>query len=159
MCPPENSRGNGRCAGIMYEYYHGSGESKKEAVEMEVSEALASPASVRKGGKTFIQQMTRSFDTMSMFAGTSTVNGMGLKRPLKTFDERTVSGKTSLPSYMQETVSDRRDKARIALCATCGTPHELKACSRCRKIWYCGAEHQKQHWKAHKRNCVAAEAS
>mmetsp|Transcript_132417 Transcript_132417/g.197335 ORF Transcript_132417/g.197335 Transcript_132417/m.197335 type:complete len:134 (+) Transcript_132417:111-512(+) len=26
-------------------------------------------------------------------------------------------------------------------------------CSRCKSVWYCGAEHQRQHWKAHKSDC------
>ncbi|KZT38749.1 hypothetical protein SISSUDRAFT_1061682 [Sistotremastrum suecicum HHB10207 ss-3] len=146
----------GKAVNGKYDLFHFS--LAIEETQADVSEALSSAASVRSGGKTFIQQMTPSFDPMSMFGGFPS------RKPLKkgesiarTFDERTVH--PSLPSYMQETVSDRRDKAKIALCATCGTTHELKACSRCRKMWYCGGEHQKQHWKTHKRDCVAAEAS
>lgn len=30
----------------------------------------------------------------------------------------------------------------------------LKFCGRCRNVWYCGKNHQKQHWKEHKTKCV-----
>ena len=35
-------------------------------------------------------------------------------------------------------------------CALCGK-EATKRCSRCKKTWYCTAEHQKQDWKLHKR--------
>lgn len=41
-------------------------------------------------------------------------------------------------------------------CAECQQPAELK-CSACKAIWYCGKEHQKQHWKIHKATCKAYE--
>jgi hypothetical protein len=37
-----------------------------------------------------------------------------------------------------EANSSRRDNAHQALCASCGSPNGLKACGRCKKIWYCG---------------------
>ncbi|XP_073813273.1 zinc finger protein RP-8 [Musca autumnalis] len=40
------------------------------------------------------------------------------------------------------------------LCATCGCLGTLQ-CSRCRKINYCGLEHQRLHWKYHKIVCSA----
>ena len=45
-------------------------------------------------------------------------------------------------------------------CASCGarpaTNAKLLCCSRCRGAYYCNAECQKTHWKAHKPRCVAA---
>ncbi|XP_075165458.1 zinc finger protein RP-8 [Haematobia irritans] len=38
------------------------------------------------------------------------------------------------------------------LCATCGCLGALQ-CGRCRKINYCGAVHQRLHWKYHKQQC------
>jgi hypothetical protein len=39
-------------------------------------------------------------------------------------------------------------------CAVCGnTTGSLKQCSGCGKVRYCSQEHQKQHWKTHKRVC------
>ena len=30
---------------------------------------------------------------------------------------------------------------------------ELLQCSRCQVVYYCGTEHQKLHWKEHKKIC------
>lgn len=35
-------------------------------------------------------------------------------------------------------------------CTLCGN-EATKKCSRCKKTWYCSAEHQKQDWKLHKK--------
>jgi len=41
-------------------------------------------------------------------------------------------------------------------CATCGEAlANPKKCSRCHKVAYCNAQHQKQHWKEHKKSCKA----
>lgn len=41
-------------------------------------------------------------------------------------------------------------------CANCAIEENLKSCSRCRLVWYCGTACQKQHWKdgGHRRFCV-----
>eukprot|EP00727_Mastigamoeba_balamuthi_P001209 m51a1_g11085 hypothetical protein (322) ;mRNA; f:6148-7462 len=44
-------------------------------------------------------------------------------------------------------------------CAVCGATGGLKACSRCHSEYYCSAEHQRAHWKAHKPRCSAPIAS
>ncbi|XP_065339423.1 prolyl hydroxylase EGLN3 isoform X1 [Cloeon dipterum] len=41
-----------------------------------------------------------------------------------------------------------------AACELCGSREKLLRCSRCRKVWYCSKEHQREHWKKHKRACV-----
>lgn len=38
-------------------------------------------------------------------------------------------------------------------CELCGEMDNLMLCSRCRDTWYCCREHQKFHWKTHKREC------
>ncbi|KAF9475516.1 hypothetical protein BDN70DRAFT_883624 [Pholiota conissans] len=42
-------------------------------------------------------------------------------------------------------------------CGHCGAPprdHDLKRCGRCRKAWYCNAEHQGAAWPFHKHFCA-----
>ncbi|KAF7280479.1 hypothetical protein GWI33_005821 [Rhynchophorus ferrugineus] len=43
-------------------------------------------------------------------------------------------------------------------CAECGEPADLK-CSACKLVAYCGKEHQKKHWKAHKSLCRPFEVA
>lgn len=37
-------------------------------------------------------------------------------------------------------------------CAVCQVPAK-QFCSACKVVKYCGAEHQRQHWKQHKKEC------
>ena len=43
-------------------------------------------------------------------------------------------------------------------CAICGTLSKLR-CSKCVRVFYCGAEHQKLDWKAHKKICASKPPS
>ena len=39
-------------------------------------------------------------------------------------------------------------------CDACGrTDTKLKACSRCKRAWYCSTDCQKSDWTVHKQNC------
>ena len=42
---------------------------------------------------------------------------------------------------------------RLNCCAGCGKGEELKRCTRCMEIVYCGKECQRKHWKEHKKAC------
>ncbi|XP_054654453.1 egl nine homolog 1 isoform X1 [Dunckerocampus dactyliophorus] len=42
-------------------------------------------------------------------------------------------------------------------CELCGKMENLLKCGRCRSSFYCSKEHQKQHWKEHKRICKEAD--
>lgn len=69
------------------------------------------------------------------------------------------SESTGMPSYMSETVATRRDKGDNTLCAECGSPHNLKLCSGCKKIRFCGKDCHKSAWKAwHKKQCLKMQA-
>jgi hypothetical protein len=37
-------------------------------------------------------------------------------------------------------------------CQVCAVDCNM-ACSGCRQVYYCGADHQKQDWKEHKKTC------
>jgi hypothetical protein len=63
-------------------------------------------------------------------------------------------------SEAQESKSSDAESA----CANCGVEpgqhgQSLKSCSRCKDVWYCNAECQRGHWKAHRGNCVAVATS
>ena len=38
-------------------------------------------------------------------------------------------------------------------CELCGSLENLKVCAKCKEAWYCSKEHQKSHWKQHKKQC------
>lgn len=50
-----------------------------------------------------------------------------------------------------------RDKSNASLtnkfCELCGQFENLMLCSRCKCTWYCSKEHQRNHWKDHKKLC------
>jgi hypothetical protein len=39
-------------------------------------------------------------------------------------------------------------------CGLCPAVKDLLRCSRCKIQWYCGPEHQRQHWEVHKKTCA-----
>lgn len=60
------------------------------------------------------------------------------------FDEKTV----------RHAIAFIRKTNRI--CKRCGiTDVHLKCCSKCKIVYYCSQECQKQHWPSHKRECVS----
>lgn len=74
-------------------------------------------------------------------SGDTLKKGQKVKRNIYEGDE---SGEGAWKNgYFEEIVSMKRDGSSRAVCAGCGSPDGLKACSRCRGIWYCGEGHQK----------------
>jgi len=44
------------------------------------------------------------------------------------------------------------------VCANCNKSDDIRLrCSRCKKVWYCGVNCQKKHWKKHKKTCKKSE--
>lgn len=59
------------------------------------------------------------------------------------------------PSARQWKAS-RSGMARMVLvCAVCDKREGAKVCQRCKVSAYCGKEHQKADWKAHKKICAS----
>jgi len=48
--------------------------------------------------------------------------------------------------------TDRVTDDRITGCPVCHQKAE-KVCSGCHSVWYCSSNHQKDHWKSHKKTC------
>jgi len=51
--------------------------------------------------------------------------------------------------------SEPRASLEVISCKVCGKTDAIKRCGRCMVVGYCGKEHQKSDWKAHKKICVA----
>ncbi|KAH7073824.1 hypothetical protein BKA63DRAFT_41061 [Paraphoma chrysanthemicola] len=51
---------------------------------------------------------------------------------------------------------DTPDASRMYACVVCGQTDKLMNCASCKVTMYCGKEHQRTDWKAHKRMCHAA---
>lgn len=47
---------------------------------------------------------------------------------------------------------DQLNENTIGKCAICNIETNSK-CTACKNIFYCGIEHQKNHWKIHKKEC------
>jgi hypothetical protein len=107
-----------------------------ESTRTAVREALNSKASVRTGPKL----MNHPF-SLDALMGETTLNSYGKMKKGQSFIRSFEDGKTSFQSEIVST--ERRDRMSKALCAYCGNPNDLKACSGCRKVWYCGREHQR----------------
>ena len=65
-------------------------------------------------------------------------------------------GKTQTPGKGKG-AAPPEDTHRCFHCQTEST--KMMCCSQCHRAWYCGRPCQKQHWKLHKRACVAAVAA
>lgn len=52
----------------------------------------------------------------------------------------------------------RRQKSKQTRCAVCRQP-ATKQCSRCKKVYYCSVEHQRENWKEHKSSCAEPETT
>jgi len=48
---------------------------------------------------------------------------------------------------IQQDISDNKD------CSACGSKGKTKKCGKCGKVYYCGRECQRRHWKWHKSEC------
>jgi hypothetical protein len=49
-----------------------------------------------------------------------------------------------------------KESLEVLPCGVCGKTEKTSRCSRCRIRAYCGKEHQKQDWPAHKAACKKA---
>ena len=45
------------------------------------------------------------------------------------------------------------DSASYAICSLCGASENLLLCARCKATWYCSKQHQRCHWRDHKKQC------
>ncbi|KAL7539369.1 hypothetical protein ACHAXR_009216 [Thalassiosira sp. AJA248-18] len=68
-------------------------------------------------------------------------------------DDRADPGSGGNMSF-HETLNVKPDPKDGTLCYSCGTPHNLKGCSRCKSSFYCSPNCQAEHWNAgHKQMC------
>ena len=58
---------------------------------------------------------------------------------------------TLISSPFAECLDKNGDLTRY--CRACGKKDDVKKCSKCKKVSYCGKECQKKDWKDHKRSC------
>lgn len=50
------------------------------------------------------------------------------------------------------TMEDARGRSETTTCFVCRAPANLRCCG-CRFIYYCSRDHQRLHWRLHKRQC------
>lgn len=59
------------------------------------------------------------------------------------------------PSATNGTATNEPNTTEILPCKACQTTTGTKRRARCKVVAYCGREHQKQDWTAHKKACAA----
>ena len=69
-----------------------------------------------------------------------------------------------LDEPLRELPPDRDDKVRVCALPQCnldgkGLFCKMLKCGRCRSVYYCSLEHQREHWKAHRPSCRSTIAS
>ena len=50
-------------------------------------------------------------------------------------------------------------ESRVHACAVCGTKERLLRCSRCKRVYYCGPEHQRSDFRLHRSECQNSSIS
>jgi len=60
-------------------------------------------------------------------------------------DAARFQGHNAIETYLMEI-----EKKCCPVCGILGS----QRCSRCKNVWYCGKEHQKEDWKAHRQKCL-----
>ena len=71
----------------------------------------------------------------------------GLERQLNTHDKDCFDQQTVRSSVVKDPRVER-------VCASCGSPNNLKSCARCKTVSYCSVACQKAAWKSHKQLCM-----
>ncbi|PPQ73856.1 hypothetical protein CVT24_012246 [Panaeolus cyanescens] len=120
------------------------------ATKARVAEALNTTNSVRTGAKQF---------TVPFVPQSQAFHNQTWLRDNVSFVMQHDDDDTTGAGHWRETMSETKDKLRVAVCAACGKPAsagvDLKTCSGCRKVMYCSVAHQKDHWKVlHKKQCT-----
>ena len=62
----------------------------------------------------------------------------------------------TVSSEPRRSTEDAKPVQQAKRCAVCAAAAELR-CSRCKRVWYCGSEHQRAAWKDGHRNQCQSE--
>ncbi|KAI0824473.1 MM3350-like domain-containing protein [Trametes gibbosa] len=132
-----------------------------ETARVRVRRALDSKASMPGASKKVVidfegREMETSEDELAMMVKLGILPGE-MKKGTRVV-RRPVAGAAEGDEgvYWEEGVAEgRRDNPGNTACAWCGSPSDLKACSRCKQRYYCGKECQKAHWSnGHRAECT-----
>ncbi|KAI0692366.1 MM3350-like domain-containing protein [Cerioporus squamosus] len=127
-----------------------------EECRAEVQNALDSKASLSHASKKFVVPVGEG-RLETLLQPNEISSRIGIKMKKGNVVVQTPTG--SRGQFMEEGVrATRKDNPTATACAQCGSPHGLRACSRCGQRFYCGRECQATHWKKkHKSECKNAK--
>ncbi len=67
------------------------------------------------------------------------------------------TNKSSFDGMKMFYIGDDELLVNVSKCAMCNALNDLRLCSRCKKVAYCGSVCQKQHWDVHQKVCPKKE--
>mmetsp|Transcript_37202 Transcript_37202/g.72576 ORF Transcript_37202/g.72576 Transcript_37202/m.72576 type:complete len:575 (-) Transcript_37202:184-1908(-) len=143
------------CAARNVEYKNEFDPSKfdLERARERVREAIASKASVQGGEMKIMMDLGGG-----QSAGSAYANAPSFENVARGTQKKVEQQNPGQAVFAEQTVrSDgSKDKTIERICGNCGSPHNLKVCSKCKLVSYCSADCQKAAWKIHKKTCVSA---
>lgn len=121
--------------------------------EARLRAAVASRQSAPEGAKIF---------TMPLQPGTSVEDVMRTQRAPPSAGTHQVVARDGDPCSVSMVANIRVSKderSSGAMCARCGSPHDIRTCAGCSVVRYCGSECAGAAWRAHKPECRALAAA
>uniref|UniRef100_A0A6A7G806 SUMO/Smt3 ligase n=1 Tax=Hirondellea gigas TaxID=1518452 RepID=A0A6A7G806_9CRUS len=100
---------------------------------------------------TFIQPNLYSLPIRVDLSCETPFNGIAVAEIVRIRSTQEVVNDVVTPDVESRLGTNRTKPPKV--CEFCGAQNDLLRCSRCKNTWYCGQNHQSQHWELHSLVC------